>query len=87
MSTGSQLVTDFESSINAVRAVSGFLQGGGHPAMGTGPSSPTLAKLATAPPEGARKKAFQIAGRSEALPQKKISEIDVDAIDQWVVDE
>lgn len=55
--------------------------------MGTGPSSPTLAKLATAPPEGARKKAFQIAGRSEALPQKKISEIDVDAIDQWVVDE
>ncbi|WP_022873446.1 hypothetical protein [Nesterenkonia alba] len=85
--TGAHQVTDFESSINAVRAVSGFLTGGGHPAMGTGPSSETLAKLATLPPRRVREKAFELAGRSEALPQRHIPEIDVDAIDAWVIGE
>lgn len=55
--------------------------------MGTGPSSRTLAKLASMIPGRLRQKAFELAGRSEALPEKKIPQIDVDVIDQWVVDQ
>lgn len=87
MTDGARLVTDFESSVNAVRAVSGFLEGQGHAAMGTGPSSETLAGAVTALPESARAKAFQWAGRGDALPPTKLGDISVDAIDQWVVDQ
>ncbi|WP_150461012.1 hypothetical protein [Nesterenkonia ebinurensis] len=85
--SGARTVTDFESSINAVRAVSGFLKGTGHPAMGTGPSSSLLAKAAALPPRGVREKLYELAGRSEALPERKVPQIDVDAIDRWVVKE
>ena len=85
--TGKQLVADVESSVTAVRAASGFLAGSGHSVIGAAPSSRALGAAATAAPEKARKKIFELAGRTEALRQKKVSEIDVDAIDQWVVDE
>lgn len=85
--TGKQLVADVESSVTAVRAASGFLAGSGHSVIGAAPSSRALGAAATAAPEKARKKIFELAGRTEALRQKKISEIDVDAIDQWIVNE
>ncbi|WP_147104434.1 hypothetical protein [Nesterenkonia populi] len=87
MTDGARLVTDFESSINAVRAVSGFLEGEGHAAMGTGPSSEGLAGVAASLPEGARAKAFEWAGRAEALSPTKLGDIRADTIDQWVVDQ
>ena len=51
---GSRLVTDFECSINAVRAVASFLRGEDHGGMSTGPSSSLLAAIASKPPEGLR---------------------------------
>lgn len=85
--TGKQLVADVESSVTAVRSAAGFLAGSGHSVIGAAPSSSALGSAVTATPEKMRKKIFELAGRTEALREKKISEIDVDAIDQWVVDE
>lgn len=84
---GKQLVADVESSVTAVRSASGFLAESGHRVAGSIPSSRLAGGAAAAVPEKARKKIFELAGRTEALRQKKVSEIDVDAIDQWVVDE
>ncbi len=84
---GAQQVTDFECSVNAVRAVASFLRGEDHGGMSTGPSSRTLGRLAALPPESLRAKAFEAAGWAEGLPRRKVPEIDVDTIDRWVVGE
>lgn len=84
---GKKLVADVESSVTAVRSVAGFLTGENHSVTSVAPTSSTLASVATSAPEKLRKKAFELAGRTEALRQKRVGEIDVDAIDQWVVDE
>ena len=84
---GSRLVTDFECSINAVRAVASFLRGEDHGGMSTGPSSSLLAAIASKPPEGLRAKAFELAGLAESIPAAKAPEISADAIDRWVVSE
>lgn len=84
---GKQLVADVESSVTAVRSAAGFLAESGHRVSATIPDSVKLADAMTKLPEPARKKVFELAGRIEALRQSKISDIDVDAIDQWVVDE
>lgn len=84
---GSRLVTDFECSINAVRAVASFLRGEDHGGMSTGPSSSLLAAIASKPPEGLRAKAFELACLAESIPAAKVPEISVDTIDRWVVSE
>lgn len=85
--TGKQLVADVESSVTAVRSAAGFLAGSSHSVIGGAPSSSALADAVTSTPEKVRKKVFELAGRIEALRQKKVSEVDVDAIDRWVVGE
>lgn len=85
--TGAQLVMDVESSVGAVRTVSRFLNGNLQPLPGIGPPSRAVAKFVTRPPKKIRKKAFQLAGRSQALPARRIGDINVDAIDRWVVEE
>lgn len=85
--TGKQLVADVESSVTAVRSAAGFLAGSSHSVIGGAPSSSALADAVTSTPEKVRKKVFELAGRIEALRQKKVSEVDVDAIDRWVVDD
>ncbi|GAA1802470.1 hypothetical protein [Nesterenkonia flava] len=84
---GAQMVTDFECSINAVRAAASFLRGDDHGAMSTGPSSRVLAKLATLPPARARAEAFLGAAMMQGLALEQAREIDVDLIDTWVTEQ
>lgn len=84
---GKSLVADMESSVTAVRMISGFLSGSTAPVISGVPSSSAAADVVSALPQRMQNKAFELAGRSEALRQQKISDIDVDAIDQWVVEQ
>ena len=84
---GSRQVTDFECSVNAVRAVGSFLRGEDHGGMSTGPSSQLLGRIAALPPAGVRAKTFELAGLAQGIPPKKVPEISLDAIDEWVVSE
>lgn len=84
---GAQMVTDFESSISAVRASASFLRGDGHGGMSTGPSSRVLGRLATLPPARARAEGFRWAGTMQGLPLEQAREIDVDIIDTWVTEQ
>ncbi|GAA1168127.1 hypothetical protein [Nesterenkonia sandarakina] len=81
---GAQMITDFECSINAVRATASYLRGHGHGAMSTGPSSRVLGKLGSLPPSRVRAEAFRMAARPQGLPLEQAREIDVDLIDTWV---
>lgn len=84
---GKHLVADVESSVTAVRTAAGFLAGSRPSVSSAVPSSSAIGSVVSAVPESAQKKIFEMAGRTEALRHKKIEEISVDDIDQWVVDE
>jgi hypothetical protein len=84
---GKFLVADMESSVTAVRMVAGFLAGTKTPVMSGVPSSKVAADVVSVLPQRLQKKAFELAGRSAALRHKRVNDIDVDDIDQWVVDE
>ena len=80
-----RFLTDFDSSVNGVRAVGSFLKGKDHAGMSIGPSSRAAARLMTAPPDQARAMIFRGMGLGQGVPLHKAREIDVDELDQWVV--
>lgn len=81
-----RFLTDFDSSVNSVRAVGSFLRGKPHQAMGVGPSSRLIAdRVAPSPPARARAALFRVAGFSQGIPLDLVRHLDVDELDEWVV--
>jgi hypothetical protein len=79
-------LTDFDSSVNGVRALGSFLHGKDHKALSMGPSSPVLSDtIATSPPDRVRAALFRVAGYSQGIPLDKVRHLDVDELDEWAV--
>jgi hypothetical protein len=83
---GARFQTDFDSSVNTVRAVGGFLHGEDHRALNMGPRSHLLADvLATSPPDRVRAALFRAMGFQQGIPLDRVRQIDVDDYDEWAV--
>lgn len=85
--TGSaaRFLVDADSSVNAVRAVGSFLAGEGHGGLSTGPSSRTLARLATLPPDRVRAAVYRVLGLLQGMPVRRLDGLTADDLDEWVV--
>jgi hypothetical protein len=82
---GARFVSDFDSSVNMVRALGSFFRGEDHRAMSTGPGSSRLARAVTAPPRPVRRLAFIGMGAAQGVPLDRVRDISIDDIDHWVV--
>jgi hypothetical protein len=80
-------LTDFDSSVNMVRALGRFLRGKGHGGLSVGPSSRWLADALSALPRAVRRRAFTAMGWMQSIPPQRAHHIDADDIAQWVVDQ
>jgi hypothetical protein len=79
-----RFVTDFDSSVNMVRAMGRFLKGKDHKGMSVGPANRPLASIMAAPPRTARRLAFIGMGAMQGLPLDRARLVDTDEIAQWV---
>jgi hypothetical protein len=81
-----RFLTDFDSGVNTVRAVGGFLHGEDHRALNMGPASHLLAdSVATSPPDRVRAALYRAMGFQQAIPLDRARRVNVDEYDQWVV--
>jgi hypothetical protein len=80
-----RFLTDFDSSVNTVRATARFLHGKDHPAMSIGPSSRTLGKVAVAPPDRVRAAIYRVMGFAQGIPLDQARHLNVDDLDEWAV--
>jgi hypothetical protein len=76
-------VTDFDSSVNMVRALGRFLRGKDHAGMSVAPASRWLADLASSPPARLRRSAFVSMGAAQGIPLDRARHIDADDIADW----
>jgi hypothetical protein len=83
--TAARFLTDFDSSVNTVRAQARFLHGKGHPAMAMGPSSRRLGDVAASPPARVRAAVYRAMGFTQGIPLHKARHLDVDELDEWAV--
>lgn len=77
-------ITDFDSSVNMVRAIGSFLNGEDHPGLSVGPSSLRLGDIASSPPRTIRRLIFNTMGIMQGVPLDQVRNISVDDIDHWV---
>jgi hypothetical protein len=80
-----RFLTDFDSSVNTVRADASFLRGKDHPAMSVGPGSRVLARAVTTPPDRVRAAAYRVTGFAQGVPLDRVRRLRVDDLDEWVV--
>jgi hypothetical protein len=80
-----RFLTDFDSSVNTVRADASFLHGKDHPALSVGPSSKVPAEMAASRPDRIRAALTRILGFAQAIPLDRVRHLDVDDLDEWVV--
>jgi hypothetical protein len=80
-------LTDFDSSVNMVRALGRFLREKGHGGLSVGPSSRWLADALSALPHAVRRRAFTAMGWMQGIPPRRAHHIDAEGIAQWVVDQ
>ncbi|MFI2371180.1 hypothetical protein [Streptomyces sp. NPDC018833] len=78
-------LTDFDSSVNMVRAVASFLRGEDHRGLSVGPGSPRLAALLSAPPRPVRRRMFELMGFSQGIPLDRVRHVTSEDLDTWVV--
>jgi hypothetical protein len=79
-----RFVTDFDSSVNMVRALGRFLKGKDHRGMSIGPANKPLAKMLASPPRTARRLAFIGMGAMQGLPLDRVRLVDAEEIAHWV---
>ncbi|PZF90082.1 hypothetical protein [Micromonospora deserti] len=76
-------LTDFDSSVNMVRALGRFLRGRDHRAMSIGPGSVRLADALSALPGSLRRRMFRWTGALQGIPLHAVSQVDADDISYW----
>ncbi|MDP9406481.1 MAG: hypothetical protein M3P95_00895 [Actinomycetota bacterium] len=81
-------VAAFDSASAMLRALSAFLHGRDFPALGSAPPPLARAVLPAANylPDRVRQEAYRWSGWSEAVPQGRVGDVDVDEIGQWMAD-
>jgi hypothetical protein len=82
---GARYLTDFDSSVNTVRAVGSYLNGEDHRSLSMGPTNRFLSEVvATRPPDRVRAAIYRVMGFSQGLPLDRARHLDVDVLDEWV---
>ncbi|HSH22812.1 MAG TPA: hypothetical protein VK975_02010 [Acidimicrobiales bacterium] len=79
-----RFVTDFDSSVNMVRALGRFFEGKDHRGLSIGPGSRRLANLASSPPGAHRRRSFVAMGAAQGIPLDRARVIDAEEIAHWV---
>jgi hypothetical protein len=79
-----RFVTDFDSSVNMVRALGRFFEGKDHRGLSIGPGSRRLADLASSLPRTLRRSIFVGMGAAQGIPLDRARLIDADEIASWV---
>jgi hypothetical protein len=79
-----RLITDFDSSVNMVRALGRFLRGRDHRGISMGPGSRRLADAVAGLPHALRRRIFVGMGFSQGVPLNQAGRIDADEIATWV---
>jgi hypothetical protein len=77
-------LVDFDSGVNAARAVGRYLRGKDHRGMSVGPGSRALAALASSLPTGVRRGGFSAMGALQGIPLDQARRISADDIADWV---
>lgn len=80
-----RFLTDFDSSVNTVRATASFLRGKDHAAMSMGPSSRPLGNVLAKPPDRVRAAAYRVMGFAQGIPLDQVRHLVVDELDEWAV--
>lgn len=81
-------VASFDSASAMLRVLARHLHGRSSPALGVGPAT-RVAGRAVLPwvnrlPAAARERIYALSGASEAVPQRRLGDVDADAIAAWV---
>lgn len=79
-----RFVTDFDSSVNMVRALGRFFEGKDHRGLSIGPGSRRLADLASSPPRTLRRSSFVAMGAAQGVPLDRARLVDAEEIAHWV---
>ncbi|MDP9403931.1 MAG: hypothetical protein M3P85_11550 [Actinomycetota bacterium] len=79
-----RFVTDFDSSVNMVRALGRLFEGKDHRGLSMGPGSRRLANLVSSPPRALRRLGFVGMGASQGIPLDRARLIDAEEIARWV---
>lgn len=82
-----RVLTDFDSSVNMVRAIGRFLRGKDHRGMSVGPASPRLANAVANLPRGARRGIFEGTGFLQAVPLHRVDRVDAEDLAHWVTEQ
>jgi hypothetical protein len=79
-----RLVTDFDSSVNMVRALGRFLHGKDHRGVSIGPGSARLAGALAAAPSGLRRRMFRWTGALQGIPLHRVGQVRGEDVAYWV---
>ncbi|WP_238447249.1 hypothetical protein [Micromonospora sp. 4G55] len=78
-----RLVTDFDSSVNMVRALGRFLRGKDHRGMSVGPGSARLADALSALPAPLRRRMFIEMGALQGIPLDRVGQVRAEDLAYW----
>ncbi len=78
-----RFLTDFDSSVNMVRALGRFFEGKDHRGLSIGPGSRRLADLASSAPRALRRLSFIGMGRAQGIPLDRARLVDAEEIASW----
>jgi hypothetical protein len=78
-----RFLTDFDSSVNMVRALGRFFEGKDHRGLSIGPGSRRLADLASSPPRVLRRLSFVGMGAAQGVPLDRARLVDAEEIATW----
>jgi hypothetical protein len=78
-----RFLTDFDSSVNMVRAVGRFLRGKDHRGMSVGPGSARLGNALSALPHPARRRMFTTMGTLQGIPLHRTDQVRAEDIAHW----
>jgi hypothetical protein len=78
-----RFVTDFDSSVNMVRALGRLFEGKDHRGLSIGPGSRRLANLASSPSRQLRRFSFTGMGRAQGIPLDRTRLVDAEGIASW----
>lgn len=86
----SRAVASFDSATAMLRVLARHLHGRSSPALGLGPGVATVASVLLPAvnrlPAAARERIYALSGQAEAVPQKRLRDVDVESVARWVTD-
>ncbi|MER6591383.1 hypothetical protein ABT214_05915 [Micromonospora purpureochromogenes] len=79
-----RFLTDFDSSVNMVRAVGRFLRGKDHRGLSVGPGSIPIANALSGLPHSLRRRIFVAMGALQGIPLNAVGQVRAEDIAHWV---